>query len=102
MGEPDTQCKDCNGNGYQLVLDEDGNRKRSTCPKCKGKGRVPKAKRGFAAMDPAYVRQISRKGGKEAHARGTAYRFTKEKAAEAGRKGGIATTKQKQAVKSGK
>lgn len=48
-------------------------------------------KRGFAAMDPNRQREIARRGGQSAHARGTAHRFTPEEAREAGRKGGQAT-----------
>jgi len=47
-------------------------------------------KRGFAAMDPAKVREISSKGGKVAHEKGVAHQFTSEQAREAGRKGGNA------------
>ena len=47
-------------------------------------------KKGFAGMDPAKVREIASKGGKAAHAGGTAHQFTTEKAREAGRKGGMA------------
>jgi general stress protein YciG len=50
----------------------------------------PKSKRGFAAMDPKLVSEISRKGGKAAHVAGTAHQFTSEEAKEAGRKGGRA------------
>jgi general stress protein YciG len=49
--------------------------------------------RGFAAMDPAAVRAIARKGGVAAHERGTAHRFTAEEAQHAGRKGGLAPHK---------
>jgi general stress protein YciG len=41
-------------------------------------------------MDPAKQRAIASKGGKAAHAKGTAHRFTPEEASEAGRKGGRA------------
>ena len=47
--------------------------------------------RGFAAMDRKLVSDIARKGGKAAHAAGTAHEFTTEEAREAGRKGGRAT-----------
>jgi len=46
--------------------------------------------KGFAAMDRAKVSEISSKGGKAAHAAGTAHRFTSEEAREAGKKGGVA------------
>jgi uncharacterized protein len=49
-----------------------------------------KSTRGFAAMDPEKQRAIASKGGKAAHAKGTAHRFTTEEASEAGRKGGRA------------
>jgi general stress protein YciG len=39
-------------------------------------------------MDPAKQREIASKGGKAAHAKGTAHEFTPEEAREAGRKGG--------------
>jgi general stress protein YciG len=45
-------------------------------------------KRGFAAMDKDAQRAIASRGGRAAHARGTAHEFTSEEAAEAGRKGG--------------
>lgn len=51
---------------------------------------APKKRRGFAAMDRALVAQIASKGGKAAHAAGTAHEFTSDKAREAGRKGGRA------------
>jgi general stress protein YciG len=47
-------------------------------------------KRGFAAMDPERVRELSRRGGIAAHRAGTAHQFTPEEAREAGRKGGLA------------
>lgn len=48
------------------------------------------SKRGFASMDPAKQREIASKGGKAAHEKGTAHRFTSEEAAAAGRKKGQA------------
>jgi uncharacterized protein len=49
-----------------------------------------KRNRGFAAMDAEKQREIASKGGKAAHAKGTAHKFTPEEAREAGRKGGQA------------
>ena len=49
-----------------------------------------KKKRGFAAMDPKKVAEIASKGGKAAHAAGTAHQFTSEEARTAGKKGGAA------------
>jgi general stress protein YciG len=48
--------------------------------------------RGFASMDGAKQRDIASKGGKAAHARGTAHEFTSEEARIAGRKGGEAVS----------
>lgn len=47
-----------------------------------------KSLRGFASMDPATQRAIARKGGKAAHLKGTAHKFTSDEARRAGRKGG--------------
>jgi len=49
-----------------------------------------RSKRGFASMDREKQRLIASKGGKAAHAKGTAHEFTREEAVEAGRKGGKA------------
>ncbi len=46
------------------------------------------SKRGFASMDENKQREIASKGGKAAHAKGTAHQFTSDEAREAGRKGG--------------
>jgi general stress protein YciG len=51
----------------------------------------PRSRRGFAAMDPKLVSEISRKGGKAAHAYGKAHEFTADEARAAGRKGGLAS-----------
>lgn len=45
-------------------------------------------RRGFASMSPAMRAEIASKGGKAAHAKGTAHTWTPEEAKEAGRKGG--------------
>ncbi|HEX9038226.1 MAG TPA: KGG domain-containing protein [Ktedonobacterales bacterium] len=45
-------------------------------------------RRGFAAMDPKKQREIARKGGRAAHAHGTAHEWTSDEARRAGRKGG--------------
>jgi general stress protein YciG len=55
--------------------------------------------RGFAAMDAAQQREIASRGGKAAHAKGTAHEFTSEEAAAAGRKGALARS-QNSAMKS--
>lgn len=45
---------------------------------------------GFAALSKETMAKIASDGGKAAHARGTAHKFTPEEAREAGRKGGRA------------
>lgn len=54
----------------------------------KSEERQRTSNRGFAAMDPEYQRQIARDGGRIAHERGVAHKWTSEEAREAGRKGG--------------
>lgn len=49
--------------------------------------------RGFASMDPEKQREIARKGGRAAHAKGTAHEFTSDEARQAGRKGGEAVSR---------
>ncbi len=51
------------------------------------------SKRGFASMDPAKQREIASKGGRAAHANGTAHEFTSDEARVAGRKGGEAVSR---------
>jgi len=46
------------------------------------------SKRGFASMDGEKQRLIASKGGKAAHAKGTAHEWSSEEARAAGRKGG--------------
>ena len=72
--------------GAQLNMAEnEGREDRQTSSKGRG--------RGFASMDPNKQREIASKGGKAAHAKGTAHEFTSEEAREAGRKGGQARGK---------
>jgi general stress protein YciG len=49
---------------------------------------IRKARRGFASMSPEKQREIASKGGRAAHAKGTAHEWSAEEAREAGRKGG--------------
>lgn len=51
----------------------------------KGRGR------GFASMDPHKQREIASKGGRAAHAQGTAHEWSSDEARVAGRKGGAAS-----------
>lgn len=52
----------------------------------------PKSKRGFAAMSPEKQKEIASRGGKAAHAKGTAYEYKSDEARAAGRKGGRAVS----------
>lgn len=47
------------------------------------------SKRGFAGMDPEKLKTLSSRGGKAAHAKGTAHEFSSEEAKAAGKKGGV-------------
>lgn len=53
-----------------------------TTTKGKGEGR------GFSSMSPEQRSAIARKGGKAAHALGTAHKWTPREASEAGKVGG--------------
>ena len=48
------------------------------------------SKRGFALLDKEKQREIARSGGQAAHRKGAAHEFTADEAREAGRKGGLA------------
>ncbi len=54
--------------------------------------------RGFAAMPRDQVSAIASKGGKAAHAAGTAHVFTSDEARAAGRKGGLAVHAKRRAA----
>jgi general stress protein YciG len=57
---------------------------------------VAPKRRGFGAMSPEKQREIARKGGQAAHAKGRAHQFAKEEAREAGRKGGHAVSRNRE------
>lgn len=50
--------------------------------------KIGKQRRGFASMDREQQRAIASKGGRMAHEKGNAHRWTEEEARDAGRKGG--------------
>ena len=52
--------------------------------------------RGFASMDREKQKEIARKGGRAAHAKGTAHEFTPDEARAAGRKGGEVVSRNRQ------
>ena len=62
---------------------------------------MAKEDRGFASMDRAKQREIASKGGKAAHAKGTAHEWTSEEAREAGRKGGMASHRRRKEAMEG-
>ena len=53
------------------------------------------SKRGFASMDPKKQQAIASKGGRSAHAKGTAHEWTRDEARVAGSKGGNAVARDK-------
>ncbi len=53
----------------------------------------PRKPRGFATLTKAQRSEIARKGGKAAHAKGTAHQFTSDEARSAGSRGGKAVAK---------
>ncbi len=55
-----------------------------------------KARRGFAAMSAETQREIAQSGGRAAHAAGTAHEWTRATASVAGRKGGLASAKDRE------
>ena len=55
-----------------------------------------RSNRGFASMDRGKQREIASKGGKAAHAKGTAHEFDSSEAREAGRKGGVAVSRNRE------
>jgi uncharacterized protein len=55
-----------------------------------------KSRRGFASMDPARQREIASKGGRAAHEKGTAHEWSANEARAAGRKGGVAVSRDRE------
>src|SRR5216684_2341527 len=49
--------------------------------------------RGFAAMDQHKQREIASKGGRAAHQKGSAHEFDAEQARQAGHKGGVTVSR---------
>lgn len=54
------------------------------------------SRRGFASMDREKQREIASKGGRAAHAKGTAHEFTSDEARIAGRKGGVSVSRNRE------
>ena len=55
-----------------------------------------RSNRGFASMDRAKQKEIASKGGRAAHAKGTAHEFDSGEARDAGRKGGVAVSRNRE------
>ena len=55
-----------------------------------------KSARGFASMDSSKQKEIASKGGRAAHAKGTAHEFDSNEARAAGRKGGMAVSRNRE------
>lgn len=55
-----------------------------------------KSARGFASMDTTKQKEIASKGGRAAHAKGTAHEFDSNEARAAGRKGGMAVSRNRE------
>ena len=60
------------------------------------RSRGGRSNRGFASMDPGKQREIASKGGRAAHAKGTAHEFNSDEARDAGRKGGQAVSRNRE------
>lgn len=61
-----------------------------------GRARGGRSNRGFASMDRSKQREIASKGGRAAHAKGTAHEFNSNEARDAGRKGGVAVSRNRE------
>ena len=55
-----------------------------------------RSNRGCASMDPSKQKEIASKGGRAAHAKGTDHEFDSSEAREAGRKGGMAVSRNRE------
>jgi len=77
-------------NPKENVVDESAADPQATDPQSVPVPDEHKQKRGFSAMSPEKQSEIARLGGKAAHVKGTAYKFTPEEAKIAGKKGAIA------------
>jgi uncharacterized protein len=77
--------------------DVSGSNSRSNGPPQSGSGQArSRSNRGFASMDREKQREIASKGGRAAHAKGTAHEFDSGEARDAGRKGGVAVSRNRE------
>jgi len=78
----------------QRDIESDGS--RSNGANANGQAARARSNRGFASMDPNKQKEIASKGGRAAHAKGTAHEFDSGEAREAGRKGGQAVSRNRE------
>ena len=77
--------------------DVSGNNSRGNGSQQSGQGQArSRSNRGFASMDREKQREIASKGGRAAHAKGTAHEFDSGEAPDAGRKGGGAVSRNRE------
>lgn len=78
-------------------INDRGNQRDNDVTRNNGQGSArTRSNRGFASMDRGKQREIASKGGKAAHAKGTAHEFDSGEAREAGRKGGVAVSRNRE------
>jgi general stress protein YciG len=83
-GQRDTSNDNARQNGSQGAAGNGSNPSRT------------RSNRGFASMDRDKQKEIASKGGRAAHAKGTAHEFDSGEAREAGRKGGVAVSRNRE------
>jgi general stress protein YciG len=88
-----TATGDNNDRGGQRDVSSDSARQNGSQGGAQARTR---SNRGFASMDRDKQKEIASKGGKAAHAKGTAHEFDSGEAREAGRKGGVAVSRNRE------
>ena len=83
------------GRGGQRDVSSDNARENGSQQNNSAQART-RSNRGFASMDRTKQREIASKGGRAAHAKGTAHEFDSGEAREAGRKGGVAVSRNRE------
>ena len=78
---------------HNQSMTDDGRRSSGHTSSAKRSGT---SNRGFASMDRDRQREIASKGGRAAHAKGTAHEWTADEARVAGRKGGETVSKDRE------
>src|SRR6188472_1843530 len=81
--------------GQNDAANENARQGGSTSGNGSGQART-RSNRGFASMDREKQKEIASKGGRAAHAKGTAHEFDSGEAREAGRKGGVAVSRNRE------